>query len=120
LTPKADLCSFLNLSTAIQKEGIDSVKLPGYGVFNNTMVKNILEGFYQYHEKYVPGGISTCPVNRDYFKIYNYSSSIKNEFEKILPNGDYRYEHRIWNGQDDNIFTKTVYERFKTMEDSFI
>jgi hypothetical protein len=108
------------LTDAIKNKGIDKVDLPLYGVFNSSMVKKLLKDAINYHEKYIDGGVQPCPLHKNYFKIFNFSTYAKNDFEKILPNGDYRYEHKYWNDQDENIFTKTVYERFKTMEDSFI
>lgn len=52
-----------------------------------------------------------CPVKVQSIKFYNFSSSQKQEFEKMMPNGEYKYEHRFWNDEDDNIFNdSTVFD----------
>lgn len=70
-------------------------------------------------EKNYPNKILRCPLESNFMKDYNSSSRIKNDFETILPNGDYRYERRFYNDEDDNIYSSTVYEAFNTREDSF-
>ena len=66
-----------------------------------------------------PERIHECPLHRDDLKAYNVLSLQKHDFEKIMPEGDYRYEHKVFADDDDNIFTKTVFERYKTGEKSF-
>jgi hypothetical protein len=89
--------------------------IPQIGVFNKTFIR---EQIVKLSEK-LAQGIHLCPLVQDDFKEFNYSSEGKQDFEKTLPDGDYRYEHKYWNDEDENIFTKTVYERFKTGEEAF-
>lgn len=53
-------------------------------------------------------------------KQLNFSSNNKFDFETLMLDGDYRYEHKFWSDEGENIFQKTVFEKFKTGEDSFL
>jgi hypothetical protein len=107
------------LTRDITEKGIDAVKFPDVGIFNTSMLENIVYRFILYLSETAPKRIAPCPLVKDWLNDYNISAYIKQDFERILPDGEYKYEHRFWNDRDENIFTKTVYERFKTMEDAF-
>jgi hypothetical protein len=101
-------------------QGVKTVNLPQIGIFNQSMVANLWARLVDYIQKYDSEKLKPCPLTNHDINMYNFSASIKQDFEQILPSGDYRYDHRLWNDEDENIFSKSVYERFKTMEDSFI
>jgi hypothetical protein len=94
-----------------------SFDIPQVGIFNQSFVlqeaiKSLKRAKNKYLSKFHP-----CPIRADDFKVINYTSTDKNDFERTLPDGDYRYEHKYWNDDDDNVFTSTIYEQFKTGED---
>jgi hypothetical protein len=113
------MCQFLNLTKFFDLETVDPSKIPNVGVFNKSTIMTGLKMAINYHESANSKALHPCPIVKGEFKQYNVSSSLKLDFEKILPSGDYRYEHLYWNDDDDLIFKHTVYERFKTQEDSF-
>jgi hypothetical protein len=117
--PRVEICGFLNATSSF-KQGTETMKLPQLGIFNQSMIANIWRRAIAYLQEYDHEKLKPCPLMNHDINMNNYSASIKQDFEKILPDGDYRYEHRMWNDEDENIFSKSVYERFKTMEDSFI
>lgn len=67
----------------------------------------------------MPEKIHPCPLHQNDLKEFNFSGSPKFEFETFMPDGDYRYEYKYWNDEDDNIFQKQVYETYKTGEEAF-
>lgn len=95
-------------------------EVPEIALFNQTFVKTFLLKAKSDYEETNPQKLHRCPLDRDFFKFYNFSSSSKYDFEKILPNGDYKYEHKVLTDDDENIFAVSIYETFKTEEDSFI
>ena len=95
-------------------------EVPSVGIYNETFVRSRLVEFFTTLKRSYPDKLHPCPVHRDDLKFFNFSSTQKIEFEKILPDGDYRYERKFFNNDDDNIFSFTVYEKFVTREPSFI
>jgi len=78
---------------------------------------NMIENLIQMKKRFddhMPEKLHPCPLLRDDLKDINVSSSIKQDFEKMLPHGEYRYDHKFWNEEDDLIFFKSIYERFNT------
>lgn len=94
-------------------------KAPAIGIYNDSFIRGNIYKFQADFESINPDKLHRCPLKRNLLKEFNISSSNKLEFETVLPNGDYKYQHKIWNDGEDNIFTKTVYETYKTDEDSF-
>lgn len=117
-TPKVDVCPFLDIFMDIKNKR--NFKVPAFSFYNESFIRENVIKYQADFERLNPNMMQRCPLKRDFFKTYNISSSNKQAFETILPNGDYRYEHKVWSDDDENIFTKTVYETFKTEEDSFI
>ena len=116
--PHFEVCSFMNI-TNFMKLGDDiksKIKLPLVGIFNDSFVRDTAQVFYDQED---PQKRHPCPLLKDDIKRYNYSSSKKFSFEMLQPDGDYRYEHKVWSDEDANIFTATIYEKFKTGEESF-
>ena len=114
--PLLELCAFLNISDFLHPDKIDSVKLPGIGVFNNSMVKGqVLKAM----ETFDKDQLHPCPLSKDFFYRTNQSSLQKMEFETILPDGDYKFDHSYWTDDDAQVYRFVVYEKFKTMEDAF-
>ena len=74
---------------------------------------------FEKHSTEHPEKVYLCPLQHDDLKLFRSSSSNKFDFEKIQPDGDYRYEHKYWTDDDENIYTNTVNEMFKTAEDAF-
>lgn len=108
-----------NLTEFLTKDKVTKTKLPKIGVYNESFVANELINLKGRFDEEGSDAFHPCPPNRNDFKQFNFSSNTKMDFEKIMPDGDYRYEHKAWNDDDENVFTKIVYERFKTGEDSF-
>lgn len=97
-----------------------TMSVPLIGIFNASFVRDWLTLLYDKYDKYWPDKLHFCPMLPNDMNVYNLSSSVKEPFETLLPDGEYRYEHRYWNDDDDNIFTKFIYEQFNTKEASFI
>lgn len=117
ISPKFEICFYLNLSKILynaSQDDIDRLKIPGIpGSFNTTVIKKqwvmLYNRFKDNAEKTQP-----CPLHQDFLKFRNFSSLDKHEFEYFLPSGDYKYQHRFLNDQDENVFEFKVYETFKT------
>ena len=108
--------------TAFFKNGkLDTIaNMPLVGVFNESFVREGIKSIFENAIAKYPEKVHPCPLRRDDLKFFNFSSNNnKFDFEKIQPDGDYRYEHKFWRDDDENIFTHTVYEKFKTGEDAF-
>jgi hypothetical protein len=117
--PQVEVCSIADSILSVNNENIHNFTVPMFGIYNQSFIRDrIVEAKETFNRRF-PGRLHQCPLQRDDFKLYNISSYIKNDFEKILPDGDYRYEHKFWNDDDENIFTVTVYEAFKTGEPAF-
>ena len=114
--PKLEMCAFFNISEFFHPDKIDSIKLPGVGIFNNSIVKSQVLKAMERTDRYK---FHPCPVSEDFFYYVNVSSQIKMDFETILPDGDYKFDHRYWTDDDETVFRNIVYEKFKTMEDAF-
>jgi hypothetical protein len=119
-TPRIEYCSYLNFShLAFQEVNESAINLPLMGNLNNSVVLNIVKIGRDFYKETAPWKLQRCPLHEDFLTDLNFSANMKQEFEKFFPSGDYRCVHRFWNSKDDNIFTKFIYERFQTMEDSF-
>lgn len=111
------MCRFMDIMLSVSKN--NSVEIPAYSIYNQTYVRDRILELKEDIEKHSPQKLHSCPFFGDDLKEYNFSSSRKGDFEKYFPDGDYRYVHRFWNKEDANIFTSTIYEKFKTGEDEF-
>ena len=89
-------------------------------IFNTSFVKNFVKHVLEAINAIIPEKVHPCALYRDQLKFINFPSSSKSDFEKVQPGGDYRFEHRLCNEGDENIFTNTVHEKFKTGEDAFL
>jgi hypothetical protein len=94
-----------------------SFDIPQVGIFNKSFVLQEAIKSFKRAQEINPAIFHPCPMRVDDIKVINYTSTDKNDFEHTLPDGDYRYEHKYWNDDDDNVFTKTIYEKYKTGED---
>lgn len=115
--PRIELCSIFESFKRLK--GNRNLPIPLVGNFNESYVRKKMLQASEHLEKNYPNKILRCSLESNFMKDYNSSSRIKNDFETILPNGDYRYERRFYNDEDDNIYSSTVYEAFNTREDSF-
>jgi hypothetical protein len=118
--PQIEICAFFNLSKAIREVGIDSVKLPEIGTFQGKTVKDFAISIIRIIETNYSKKFQPCPLKPDFFKNYNISAYVKYDFEKNLPSGDYKYVHRYWDDDDNNIFTYIVHEKFTTNAKAFL
>lgn len=90
-------------------------------IFNASFIReNILKAMEAVKKAKASHKFQRCPLIHDAFIETNVSSNTKMDFERTLPNGDYRYEHKFRSDDDHNVFTKTVYETFNTGEYSFL
>lgn len=116
-----EVCQFLNLTK--NEQVVDSyfknVDVPKFSIYNESFVKIILNTALERYKIVYAKKLHPCPLDRNHLKDFNTSSSYKFDFETLMPDGDYKYEHTNWNDEDDNIFQKTVYEKFRTGEESF-
>lgn len=99
---------------------MDKIKIPAVGVLSESSIRELIEMYMNNKNEESFHNLHPCPLQVDDMRVYNYSSNRKLDFEKLQPDGDYRYVHKFWNDDDENIFTATIYERFKTGEVSFI
>jgi hypothetical protein len=94
-----------------------SFDIPQVGIFNQSFIlEESIRIFKNTQEKHF-SKFHPCPMRVDDISVINHTSTEKIDFERTLPDGDYRYEHKYWNDDDDNVFTKTIYEKYKTGED---
>lgn len=118
-TPKFDICALLDICVKIDNNV--TFEVPEIAIFNQTFVKKfVYDTKSGYERNYNNQKIHRCPLERNFFQVYNFSSNLKHDFEKLLPNGDYRYEHKVLTEDDETIFAASIYETFKTQEESFI
>lgn len=116
--PKIEMCQFLNL-TGINPDDVTMDKVPMVSIFNQTSSLQWGLRMRNFWINAFPDKFHSCPLYGDDFKFMNFSSNNKHDLEKMMPDGDYRYEHKIWNDDDDLIFQAGIYERFKTGEAAF-
>ena len=117
--PRFDLCALLNLTEIVKNNG-KVKRVPSVGVYNESFIRERVVDILAGIKKYYPDKFHACPMHRDDLKIYDFPSSYKHAFEEILPDGDYRYERKLFNDDDDNVLTYTIYQKFSTREPSFI
>lgn len=113
-----EACQFLNL-TRFNEENLMDQNLPGIAIFNKSLVHDIILEVIKILKKLAPEKLHPCPLTGDFFHFLNYQSDWKQEHEKIMPDGDYRFDHKFWNDEDEKVFEFNVYETFKTREKSF-
>jgi hypothetical protein len=116
--PSIEVCSVLKALQTIDDPS-QKTELPGWGIFNQTFVREVILGVKKTALEVAPEKLKPCPDIDNFFKFQNMSTSRHNDFERSFPDGDYRADLRAFNDEDDNIFTYTTYERFKTGEDPF-
>ena len=109
----------MNLTGHSNLNEVEASKLPRIGLFNSTMVRTVMNMVKKFVRKSNSTALHPCPMINGDLSVFNVSSYIKHDFETIMPDGDYRYEHMYWNDEDELVYKKTVFERFKTMEESF-
>jgi hypothetical protein len=114
--PTFDMCALMNLTENYGKTNATAV-IPQVGIFNQSFIKQQIDVLHENTREYFPEKFHPCPLKVDDLTVFNYSSILKNDFERTLPDGDYRYEHKYWTDDDENVFTKVVYEKYKTGED---
>jgi hypothetical protein len=73
-TPRFEACSYLNLTRDITEKGIDAVKFPDVGIFNTSMLENIVYRFILYLSETAPKRIAPCPLVKDWLNDYNISA----------------------------------------------
>jgi hypothetical protein len=114
--PLFEICSMLKQISGLEKGLNSSVEFP---VINGFSVQDMLFYLKSYYEENFPKKLKPCPITNDFVTDLNVSAYIKHDFEKSLPSGNYKYVHRIFNDEDANIFTKIVFESFKTNTKKF-
>ena len=116
--PQFEICSFLNMTANLpQGNIIDIIKRTKFSsvlIYNETVVQNTMIMLAEKYKDSLNERLHPCPLDTDSFKEYNISSSLKQPFEYYFPSGEYRYTHRFWNDEDDEIYTRIIYERFLT------
>lgn len=112
-----DICYLHKLILDMEKSPDGSFAMPKVGYYNETFIRMHVISLAERIRKFNPEKLHLCPMRLDDLKYYNQSSLNKSEHEFYLPDGDYRYEHKYSNDEDDNVFTKTIYEKFNTGED---
>ena len=118
--PAYEFCIYANMSALYKSGKFDTIQtFPLVGVFNESFIKERVKYVFDRVNAEHPEKFHPCPLQRDDLKLLNFSSNNKHDFERTQPDGDYRYEHKYWNDEDENIFTHTVYEQFKTGEYAF-
>lgn len=81
---------------------------------NESVTRNELLKQIDFKRNYQSDSISPCPFQSFHLNHKDFSSNNKKDFEKLLPHGDYKYDHKVWSDDDGNILTISVYERFNT------
>lgn len=110
-TPQMELCTILNLTKLLTFDDFELINIPIIGNYNMSN-----QMFFENTKNHIKNINFTlmhpCPLFGDDFVILNYSSSTKHVVEKTFPRGDYRYEHIMWNDDDNLVFKKTIFEKF--------
>ena len=92
------------LVCAFQNGNLDTIaNMPLFGVFYESFVREVIKSIFENAIAKYPEKVHPCPLQRDDLQFFNYSSNDKIDFEKIQPDGDYRYEHKFWSDGDENI-----------------
>lgn len=113
--PEFEACGYLNL-TASLTDGQDPLKDPIFVsmIQANPAVAQFLTKTISFLKEKLSNRLRPCPIKQSLMSGYNVSAYLKLDFEKLFPSGDYRYDHHLWNDEDSNIFTRIVFERFRT------
>lgn len=98
---------------------LDDADVPKIALYNISFMKRLILETRNSVVNRFPDKLHSCPLHRDDAKVFNVSSHYKNFWETSFPDGDYRYEHKVWTDDDDAVFNVTICERFKTGEDPF-
>lgn len=118
--PRLELCQFKNISSLLVDGVIpDDVEVPAVSIFNNTYVRSMANGFLKAFKNSSNYEMSPCPFLKNDLRWINESSSSQSNVIAKLPNGDYRKHFSFFNDDDKNVFTRILYERYLTHEDSW-
>jgi hypothetical protein len=91
----------------------NNLTMPMLHRFNSTFNMQYLNGLAKIGIRNYNKSSVGCPIKGKDFQFFNYSGKMPHE--KNYPRGDYKYEHRLYTDDDEELYKMTVYEHYESL-----